>query len=277
MSQAALGQWFTPGWVPQLIYKRFYPNLSHRDVIVDPSCGDARWLMALPPAIPALGVEIDAAVAAIARQNTTHPIICADFIGCDLPVRPTLFIGNPPFRSKTIDSFLDWCYELLDYGGRVGFILPAYYLQTASTVAGLAKKWSLSQHMIPRNLFFHLETPINFVQLDKDGRARLFGFFLYHERASLDDLKKEYRARFYGNKSRANVWLETAYAAVKQCGKGERYRVTLPDVYACIEKERPTENPWWRDKLRQIFREHFVRVKRGVYEMPEKFLAEICA
>jgi adenine-specific DNA-methyltransferase len=277
MTPAELGQWLTPAWVPELIYQHFYPNLSHRDVVADPACGDARWLMALPTAIPAFGVDIDPAITVEARRNTTHPIICADFRSCELPMRPTLFIGNPPFRSALIDAFLERCYDAMDYGGRVGFILPAYYLQAASTGVRLSKKWSLTQTMLPKNLFRKLETPINFVQFDKDGRGRMFGFLLYPERDSLDALKKDYRARFYGNGSRANVWLETAYAAMKKCGKGPRYRTAIADVYACIENERPTENPFWRDKLRQIFGEHFVRVERGVFEMPDKFLSEIPA
>ena len=68
-----------------------------------------------------------------------------------------------------------------------------------------------------------------------------------------------------GNGSKAGVWRETVYAALRICGG----QATLPQIYACIENNRPTDNPHWREKIRQIAGAHFERVKPGEYRLTE--------
>lgn len=43
-----------------------------------------------------------------------------------MPERPTLIMGNPPFKMKLVDDLLNKSHELLPDEGRVGLILPAY-------------------------------------------------------------------------------------------------------------------------------------------------------
>ncbi len=261
------GQYFTPAWVPEIILEKFYPGLGSGDVVSDPACGDGRFLKALPASVRAFGVEIDAAVAEAARANTGRQIITADFITAALPLQPSLFIGNPPFKTATIDAFLSRCFDVLEEGGQVGFILPAYYFQAPYSVVREAARWSIAQDMLPRSLFQDLKYPINFVRFTKEQQRTLVGFFLYSETHALASLKLEYRRMFKGNKSRANVWLETLFMAVKKCGG----RASLEQIYKRIEGKRPTPNPWWREKIRQLAGQFLVRISPGVFELPEAF------
>ena len=65
-----LNQYFTPTWAAELLVKTFYGHLSHKDMVVEPACGDGRFLSAIPSHVPAVGVEIDADYAASAAQYT---------------------------------------------------------------------------------------------------------------------------------------------------------------------------------------------------------------
>lgn len=256
-----LDQYYTPTWAAEMLLARHFPELGAGDTVLDPSCGDGRFLLALPGNVQGIGVEIDPLAAEQARTNTGCQILTGDFLETTLPVRPTAVVGNPPFQFKLVEKFMAQCYELLEYEGRVGFILPAYMFQTANTVMKLARKWSISQELIPRNIFKGLEKPLLFATFSKDRRTVLSGFFLYAEVAALESLKAEYRERFVGNKSRANVWAETIYAALKSLGG----RAKLSELYAVIENHRPTDNPFWREQIRKVAAQMFTRVEPGVY------------
>lgn len=258
---SGLDQYYTPTWAAELLLARHFPELGAGDTVLDPSCGDGRFMLALPDGVTGLGVEIDPIAAEQARGNTGYEILTGDFLKVSLPVRPSAVVGNPPFQSKTVEKFMDHCYELLEYEGRVGFILPVYMFQTASTVMRLSKKWSIAQELIPRNIFKNLEKPLLFATFRKDRRTVLSGFFLYSEVEALESLKAEYRERFVGNKSRANVWGETVYAALKTLGG----RAKLSELYAEIENHRPTANPFWREQVRKVAMQMFTRVAPGEY------------
>jgi adenine-specific DNA-methyltransferase len=267
---AELGQYFTPAWACELIVRNYYPNLNKFDVVRDPACGDGRFLAAIPAHVPAFGIEIDPVMAQLARQVSGRDVICADFATygmATMPEQTTLFIGNPPFKYRTIMIFLDVCWRLLQEGGRVGFILPSSFFQTSTTLPKLAH-WSLAQDMLPRDLFDGLRLPLNFVQFTKSQHPVIAGFFLYTERAMLNSLRKYFREMFTGNKSRPNVWKEAVYAALKVRGG----RATLAQLYETIEESPPTDgNQWIREKVRQVAGQHFTRVAPGVFEIPEKF------
>lgn len=258
-------QFFTPTWAAELLLQRHFPHLTERDVVLDPSCGDGRFLMAVPEHVQAFGVEIDPAAAAEAVLNTGREIVVGDFCIVDLPRRPTAVVGNPPFVADLINDFLARCYELLEYGGKVGFILPAYYFQTAGPVMRLAQRWSIAQEIIPRNLFEGLRKPLLFASFIKERQAVLSGFFLYAETAALESMRREFRALFVGNGAKAGVWRETVYAALRICGG----TATLKQIYQCVENNRPTNNPFWREKIRQVAGQHFTRVRDGEYSLKE--------
>lgn len=43
-----LSQYFTPTWAAELLVKNFFPELNANSRVIEPSCGDGRFLMALP-------------------------------------------------------------------------------------------------------------------------------------------------------------------------------------------------------------------------------------
>lgn len=264
-----LNQYFTPTWAAQMLVDRHFCALSDKDVVLEPSCGDGRFLMAIPEHVTAYGVEIDPVMASLAREHSGRDVLVGDFTQMDMPTRPTVIIGNPPFEASIIDQFIERCYELLEYDGRVGFLLPVYYLQTASKVVGLNRRFSLSQELLPRNLFLGMQCPIMWVNFTKSRKTSLTGFFLHAERDSLDALTKDMKSLFVGNESRATCWRDAVARALDACGG----TATLPQIYRCLEGNRPTTNPWWREQVRKIAARHFHRVSPGCYAFSSEVVA----
>lgn len=262
---AALGQFFTPAWACELLLRRAFPNIAPGDVVLDPACGDGRFLMAVPETIEAFGIEIDPAVADEARTNSGRPVVTGDFVLATLPQRPTHIIGNPPYKASTIEGFLARCYELLDYDRQAAFLLPVYFFQTAGTVVRLGRCWSIAQELVPRNLFQGLMKPLCFATFTKARQCSLSGFFLYSEVDAINSLRAEFRAMFIGNRSRPGVWHEAVHVALRICGG----RATLQQLYQCLESRRPTDNPFWREKIRQVAGQHFTRIQAGEYAIEE--------
>lgn len=272
--QKVLNQYFTPTWVAEMCVAEHFKGLTSKDVVIDPSCGDGRFLMAIPEGVQAYGVEIDPEQACKAIQNSGRDVITGDFRLVDLPKRPTVVIGNPPFQADLVDDFLDRCHEAMEYGGRVGFILPVYLFQTANTVMRYARKWSLQHQLMPRNMFEGLKMPIMFAKFTKERKTVVSGLFLYAETASLADLRPEFKAMFVGNESRANVWRDSVQEAMNICGG----RATLQQLYQCIERRRPTGTAFWREKIRQTAGLYFSRIGRAEYCVPNDFQhAQQCA
>ena len=258
-----LCQYFTPTWAAELLVRRHFPDLSAGDVVVEPSCGDGRFLMAIPEQVDAYGIEIDAAMAAQAVQNSGRQVLVGDFTQLQLPRRPTVILGNPPYVSDIIDRFMDRCFEALEYDGRVGFLLPVYYLQTASKVMDLQRRFSIAQELLPRNLFDRMTQPLMWCMFTKARRTVLSGFFLYAETHALADMQKDIRGMFIGNGARATCWRDAVQMALEACGG----RARLEQIYAVVEGNRPSSNPWWREKVRQIAGRYFERVAPGEYAL----------
>lgn len=239
-----LGQFFTPEWVAEALVDRFYPGLGMHDRVVEPSCGDGAFLRVLPDWVPAIGVEIDPAFAAQARASSGREVLVGDFRTIDLPFRPSLLLGNPPFKNSLVMAFLERAWQLLPNDGEVGFILPAFAFQTASTIDALGARWGIAQDMLPRNVFPGLSHPLCFARLTK-GRRGLVGFALYHEAATVMRLQKRYRALLaQGERS---AWAAVTRAALEALGGA----ASLPDIYREIEGNRPTSNRYWKEKVRQ--------------------------
>lgn len=258
-----LSQFFTPTWAAELLVRRHFADLTERDVVCEPSCGDGRFLMSIPPNVDAFGVEIDPAVAAEAARNSGRDIVVGDFRAVDLPRRPTVVIGNPPFDLAVFDAMLARCHDLLDYGGRAGFLLPVYTFQTASRVVAYQRRWSLSQELLPRNLFDGLTCPIMWATFRKDRRTVVSGLFLHAELDALGTLQADVRRLMVGNGSTASCWRDVVQLALEACGG----RASLAQLYACVEANRPSANPWWREKVRQIAGRHFQRIGVGEYAL----------
>lgn len=257
-----LHQYFTPPWVCEAIVERHYRHLDLADVVLEPSCGDGRFLMALPAEVEAIGVEIDPKLADVARAATGRTVITGDFLTVDLPGSITHVIGNPPFEAGTIHRFLDRCHQVLPVEGTCGMLLPAYVLQTSSKVMQLARRWSISQELVPRNVFPRLSLPLVFAMFRKDSNRSLFGFFLYREAADIAKLPADVKEAL--QQPARGVWRHAVRRAFERVGKA---LVHLDDLYAAVE--RPSPNQHWREKVRQTLQTYpeFKRAGTGTWQL----------
>lgn len=258
-----LGQFFTPEWAAEQLVSHYFGDLTLCDRVLEPSCGPGAFLAAVPGYVPAVGIEIDPALAARAVANTGREVLVGDFRSCDIPLAPTLVLGNPPFKAAVIAQFLNRAWELLPDQGRVGFILPCYTFQTASTIERMAARWGIRQDMLPRNLFHRISMPLCFAILTKGRAGDLVGFTLYHELAAVTRLKARYRALLaQGERS---VWAAVTRAAFEACGG----QATLAELYSEIAGHRPTGNRFWREKVRQVVQQLAVRVGPSTWRLHE--------
>lgn len=260
--QRELHQYFTPLWVAEALVERHFPNLD--GTVVEPSCGPGSFLRAIPDTVNAIGVEIDPVQAAAARCNTGRQIIEGDFATVELGVKASVIIGNPPFNTDIIDSFLDRGHALLEENGRLGFILPAYALQTASRVARYSEMWSLFVEMIPRNIFPGLEKPLVFAIFSKDRRRTMIGLALYKETADVNSLPAMYATIL--KSSSLPIWRELCATALNQLGG----TASLEQVYKELERAGNSRTKFWREKIRQTVRRYsdiFVPLGEGQYQL----------
>lgn len=261
--QMELGQYMTPPWAAQELVAEYFPR---EDGYAEPSCGRGAFLGAFPAMAPAFGVEIDPELASYASAHTGRPVIVGDFQTVELPLtQVTAIVGNPPFRHATVMRFLDRAWGILPDAGRVGFILPCFILQTASTVARLAEHWSLRQDLLPRNLFPGLKHPICFAVLTKGKAGRLWNFALFHEMHQVTQLPRKYRDLLA--RGERSVWVAVTIAALDALGGA----ANLPEIYAAIAPHRPTACAHWREKIRQTLQRVAVRTGRGRWAISSSF------
>jgi site-specific DNA-methyltransferase (adenine-specific) len=268
MSQIArLGQYMTPDWAADALVERYFADLSSADQVLEPSCGRGAFLRAIPAAVPAIGVEVDAELAEQARRTSGRRVIVGDFRLVDIPVRPTAIIGNPPFTVRVIEDYLARADALLEEDGRVGLILPAFTFQTSNTAARIAERWRVQQDMLPRDLFPRLQHPLCFALLSKGRERGLVNFALYHELAAVRRLQARYQQLL--QEGEGSAWAAVTRAALETLGG----RATLQRLYAEIAGHRPTPNPWWQAKVRQQLQRVAVRVGAGEWATPEALAA----
>lgn len=254
-TQEVLGQYPTPAWLAEAIYERHFLNLTRNDVVCEPSCGPGAFLAAVPDEIPAFGVDIDPSMVARARAITRREVILGDFCTVDLPATPTVLLGNPPFKLALIDAFLARAHDLLPEGGRIGFVLPSYAFQTARRVVAYNDDWSIYQEAIPRSVYSGLKLPLCFAIFTKDRLRNLVGLAFYHEANDIQSFPNE--ARLTLTEPSKSIWKDTIHAIITRLG-GE---ASLAQIYSVLEQSRPTENRWWKEKVRQTLR----RYKRIFY------------
>jgi hypothetical protein len=251
----------TPSWACEGIVHRYYSDLTSTDRVLEPSCGEGHLLDAIPPHVPALGVELSAQRAAVARERTGREVIVADVLTMTLAVQPTLILGNPPFQADFIDRLLDRAHAWLPDGGRCGLILPAFVFSTSTRVMHEAERWAIAQECIPRELFPHLRMPVMFVRFEKRRRRTMVGFALFEDMQLVRNLSKY--ARHFLENGRSPTWRGLVESALHECGG----RATLNQLYEIIEGRRPTENPHWRAKVRQVVHCYTVRVGPSTYSL----------
>jgi hypothetical protein len=258
-----LSQWFTPEWAAEELVAKFLPNLGPRDAVIEPACGRGPFLKAVPRETYAIGVEIDPSLAQQARANTEREVICGDFTEVDLPPASAI-IGNPPFDMALVDRFLVRSYHLLPNEGRCGFILPAYALQTPSRLLKWQRHWSVSQTLLPRTLFQRAMKPLLFVLFEKGAGPRLLvGFTLYHEAHEINGMPNWAKALLIHGEPNRPTWRVVVEGALRRIGG----RGTLTEIYNAMRDQRPSENKWWKDKVRQVLQLHFTRIGPGEWAL----------
>lgn len=262
-STAELMTYQTPTWAAEQLVEHYYPDLTAADLVLEPSCGEGHFLDAIPSHVPAVGVELDAGRAAIARR-TGREILVGDVLTMDLECTPTVVLGNPPFEAGFVDALLDRAHRWLPDEGRCGLILPAFVLSTSTRLTREAERWSIAQDLIPRELFPHLRLPVLFARFEKRRRRTLVGFTLFADMAGIRGLTK--RARFLLENGRAPTWRAVVLDALRECG-GE---ASLEELYRVIEGRRPTPNPHWRPKIRQVVHHYADRTGSGRYALRER-------
>lgn len=253
-----LDQYFTAAWVAEALVRKHFSDLTSHDLVCEPMCGPGRFLEPIPSYVPAFGIEIDPEQAQIARERTGRHIITGDIRDVELPGQPTLFLGNPPFKTALFDQFLDKANRAMADHGRIGMILPTYFFQTASRVSRYNEQWSLYQEMIPRNIYPGLQKPLCFAIFTKDQQRLLVGFSLFHEQAFIDQLPEDVQDALVSGPS---TWPQLVFQAIDQLG-GE---AELREIYDYVSDRRPTGNPNWREQVRKICQTRTQRVGRGRY------------
>lgn len=257
-----IGGFMTPPWFATMLVERYWSDLTSADLVIEPACGTGSLLAAIPEHVQAIGVEIDEALAEVARARSGRCVITGDFRTVHFDVSPTVLIANPPFRLDLIDDFLARALQLLPENGRFGSILPSYALQTASRICRyMDDGWSIAAEFIPRNVFKGLKEPLAYVTFRKDSARVLVGLALYaetHEILSLPD-----RLRRLLEERPRQVWKRVVDEVLGDLGG----TATVDAIYRQIQPVAPASNQYVREQIRKVLAQHFVRRSTGVYAL----------
>ena len=253
-------------WAAEAIIREEYPDLTPNDFLLEPTCGNGSFLGAIPKDVPCLGVEIDAALAAIARTRTGRDVVVGDIRTVPLDIKPTVVLGNPPFRNDLIEAILNRIHGMLPQGGRVGFVLPAGLYSDSARVCRLNEHWSLEQKMIPRYLYPRLSVPLVFGSFRKDDMRRMIGFALYYEMEGVRRIPPGLRRFLLEGKT--EPWRNLVAEVLRLVGRPATIDEVMAYVDPLSEKFRP-ENRFPRDTVRRVLGEHFRRIENGRFGLPE--------
>lgn len=248
-----LGQYFTPNWASEIIVRDVLGE-NDNQLVLEPSCGNGSILKALPSGCQAIGVEIDPGMAEIARK-TGHQIICDDIRTVDLG--ETIFdavIGNPPFSARIIDPMMDKITTHLRDEGVIGLVLPAYIPASTNRIERWSQHYHIETKLMPRMIYPSLSLPLAWTKLIKTKKRTLVGFFLFSEQMDISSMPGNARRILQAN----GTWKEVIADALKSLG-GE---APLQHIYQAVEPRRKSDNPFWREKTRQILARHSDVFKR---------------
>jgi len=258
---AELDQYLTPAYAARQLWEDIFPDVTADDVVVEPTCGDGRMLAAVPSHVTAYGYEIDPKLAAQARERTGRHITVGDFLSAELPARVTIAFGNPPFQSSFMDKMLNRLLDVMPDGGRAGFIVPAYFMQTPSRVLRWNRTWTISADLLPRTIWQRLSKPIIFATFVKDPAPQLRGLRLYVECDLAGSMRDDVRE---GLERGSGSWREAVVSVMRGLGG----RAHLTHIYEAMLARRPTDNVHWREKIRQVLQQGpFRSVARGEWEL----------
>jgi predicted RNA methylase len=254
---AELGQYMTKPWVADELVAMDFRNLSARDVVVDPTCGIGNFLAAIPDAVEAFGVEIDPVMAQRARDLTGRKVITSDFLTAQFEERPTAVVGSPPFSNDAIEAILNRCYELVEEGTPIGFILPAAFYSLPSRVMRIRERFSFKQSLLPRYIYPRLSMPITWSLFWKDTRRVMIGFALFGQYDAIEGMPPQYRARMQSGEKLP--WKAIVEMALDELG-GEG---TVAEICEVAMPYCPPTNKTPRDTVRRVCGEVADRLSEG--------------
>lgn len=253
-------QWFTPEWAAVELVDRYFGHLTSSDLVLEPSAGRGAFLKAIPDEVPAIGVELDSVLAEECRANTGREIITGDFLTCELPSGVTAIVGNPPFSTELIAAFLTRSHRILPDLSKCGLLLPAYTLQTHGRVLRWLDRWSIAVDLLPRRLFPRLRLPLIFASFTRNARRDMVGLALYPECVDFDNMSARARDILINGKPRMGVWRALVEDVLDSLGEA-----SLEQIYEAVEPRRPTQNQWWREKIRQQLQTYAEPVSKGIW------------
>ena len=107
-----LGQWLTPWWLVEAALDEALPGLGPAPTVLDPSCGDARWLVAVGRRLPGarlVGWDVDPGALEAARAVCRAAGVEVELVERDALAGPDmaadLVVGNPPYvRPQHLDK-----------------------------------------------------------------------------------------------------------------------------------------------------------------------------
>jgi cyclopropane fatty-acyl-phospholipid synthase-like methyltransferase len=249
-------QWLTPSWAAEALILRYFNDLTASDRVVEFGCGTGRWqrvLRHLFPETRSVGVESDPALAREAIDSGCEVII-GDACKVELPIEPTVSMGNWPFAAATFNTFLKRSHEILPEEGRCGVLTTVYSFQTTSRVMQYLDHWSVNVELLPRDMFPRLQDALVFALFRKNTRRVMVGLGLYDVTSAARALGKHYRTLV---DEKPTTWWAAIESALSRLG-GE---ATLDQIYAITT--RVTGNQYWREKIRQQLQLHAKPISKG--------------
>lgn len=261
--QKALGQYVTPIWFAELLFEKYFHHLTPGDLVIDAGTGTGNLLLGIPSNIPAIGIEYDPLLAATAVARTGRNILVGNFRTIPIAHQPTIILSNPPFATSLMEAFLQRSYDLLPLDGQACYILPAYFLQTSQRTMSYINQWSIEVQILPRDIWPRLSHPVVLAFFTKRLKRTLIGLTLFPETAALRALPHRFKHTL--RQATTSVWLAVVQTALDELGG----KASLQSLYQLIQRKRPTPNPFWREKIRQVVAQHpaqFQRIRPGYYQ-----------
>jgi len=153
--QEILGQYFTTS--TELQEKVYSFILNKPSLILEPSMGRGdliNYVSERDNSIKFDVYEIDNTINILNKYISRDKVIFGDFLEQSIQTKYKTIIGNPPYANNLHIHFIYRCYDLLEIGGELVFIVPTNFLTDTPTS-------SLLDSMIRNGSFTHIYHPNN--------------------------------------------------------------------------------------------------------------------
>ena len=153
--QYILGQYFTTS--TELQEKVYSFILNKPSLILEPSMGSGdliNYVSERDNSIKFDVYEIDNTINILNKYISRDKVIFGDFLEQSIQTKYKTIIGNPPYANNLHIHFIYRCYDLLEIGGELVFIVPTNFLTDTPTS-------SLLDSMIRNGSFTHIYHPNN--------------------------------------------------------------------------------------------------------------------